>query len=115
MVTFRETTEERLGAKLAHAKLEQVGIPDTLEYVPYSDEDQNNTTFPDLDEEVMPEVGDEYVHALVMLLSGSQMMRGTARAHKQDLDGNPIGCQLDNPILDTQLYDIKFPNCEVTP
>ncbi len=39
-------------------------------------------TFPDLDEEVTPEAGDEYVHASVMLLCGSQMMQGTAKAHK---------------------------------
>ncbi len=31
------------------------------------------------------------------------------------LDGNPIGCQLDNPILDTHPYDIKFSDGEVTP
>ncbi len=63
MVTFRETAEERLGAKLTWAELEEVGIPDTPEYLPYSDEDQNKTTFPDLDEEGTPEVGDEYVRA----------------------------------------------------
>ncbi len=40
MVTFRETAEERLGVKFTHAKLEEVGIPNTLEYIPYSDEDQ---------------------------------------------------------------------------
>ncbi len=51
---------------MTHAKLEEVGILDTLEYLPYSDEDQNETTFPVLDEEVTPEVGDEYVHALVI-------------------------------------------------
>ncbi len=42
-------------------------------------------------------------------------MCGTVKARKRDLDGNPIGCQSDNPILDTQLYDVKFPNGEVTP
>ncbi len=71
--------------------------------------------FPDVDEEVTPEVGDEYVHALVMLPHGSGMMCGTVKAQKWDLDGNPIGCQSDNPILDIRLYDVKFPNGEVTP
>ncbi len=60
MVPFRETAEEHLGAKLTHAELEEVGIPVTPEYLPYSDEDQNETTFPDLVEEVTSEVGDEY-------------------------------------------------------
>ncbi len=31
MVTFRENTEERLGAKPIHAELEDDGIPDTPE------------------------------------------------------------------------------------
>ncbi len=91
MGTFRETAEECQGAKLTHAELKEVGVPDTLEYVPYADEDQNDMTFPDLDDEIMPQVGDEYVHALVMLPQGSQMMRITVRAHKGGLDGNPIG------------------------
>ncbi len=87
-------------------KIKEVGIPDTPEYILYTDEDKNDTKFPDLDEEITSEVGDEYVHALVMLLLGSQMMCGTIRACKRDLDGNSIGCQLENSILDTQLYDI---------
>ncbi len=59
MVTFMEAAEERLGAKLACTKLEEVGIPNTPEYIPYSDEDQNEKMFPDLDEDIMPEVGDQ--------------------------------------------------------
>ena len=46
-------------------------------------------TFPHLDEEIMPEAGDEYIHTSVMLPRGSQMMQGTLKAHKQDQDGNP--------------------------
>ncbi len=67
MIKFSETADERLGEKLTRAKLEEVSIPDTSEYVPYVDEDQNERTFPDLDEEVTPVKGDEYVHVLVML------------------------------------------------
>ncbi len=43
------------------------------------------------------------------------MMHSFVRACKQDLNGNPIGHQSDNPILDKQLYDIEFPNEEVNP
>ncbi len=115
MVTFDQIAEERLGDKLTRTELEEVGIPDTPEYLPYADEDQNDMTFADLDEEVTPEAGDEYVHASVMLRRGNQMMHGTVKARKRDPDGNPIGCQSDNPILDNQLYDVKFPDGEVTP
>ncbi len=41
MAIFKETAEEHLGAKLTHAKLEEVGISDTPEYILCSDEDQN--------------------------------------------------------------------------
>ncbi len=114
MVTFRKTAEKRLGTKLTCAKLEEVGIPDTPEYLPYSDEDQDDTMLSDLDDQVTPEVGDEYVHASVMLPRGSQLVRDTVKAQKQDLDGNPIGRQSDNPILDTRLYDVEFPHGKVT-
>ncbi len=62
------------------------------EYILYTDEDQNERTFPDLDEEGTPKVGDEYMHASVMLPHGSQMMHSIIRACKQDLDSKPIGC-----------------------
>ncbi len=42
-------------------------------------------------------------------------MCGTVKACKRDLGGNPIGLQSDNSILDTQLYNVEFPNGEVTP
>ncbi len=45
MLTLRETTEERLGAKLTCAELEEVSMPDTLEYLPYSNDDQNETKY----------------------------------------------------------------------
>ncbi len=43
------------------------------------------------------------------------MMQGTVKVRKWDPDGNPIGHWSDNPILDTQLYDVAFPDGEVTP
>ncbi len=50
-----------------------------------------------------------------MIPHGIELMHGTVKVQKQDLDGNPIGCQSDNPILDTWLYYVKFPDGEVTP
>ncbi len=90
MVTFRENIQECLGAKLTCAELEEVGIPDTLGYVLFAGEDQNKMTFPDPDEEITPEVCDGYAHAYVMLPRESQMMHGTVKSPKWDLDGNPL-------------------------
>ncbi len=52
MHSFKETTEECLGANLMSGELEEVGIPDTHnEYLPHIDEDQNQNEvmFPNLD------------------------------------------------------------------
>ncbi len=92
MATFNKNTEKHLGAKLTHNELEEVGIPDTSEYVPYADEDQNEMKFPDWDEEFPPEVGDKYIHLSVMLPCGSQMIHCTFIASKWECDGHPIGC-----------------------
>ncbi len=57
---------------------------------------------------------DEYVHTSVMLPHGSQVMHDMVKACKQDLNGNPIGRQPDNLILDMHLWNIEFPDGEVT-
>ncbi len=115
MLTFRENVEECLGAQFVYAKLNEVGIPDTLDYLPYAEKDLNKMTFPDLDEEITPEVGDENIHASIMLPRGSQMMCSTVKAWKHDLYGNPIGGRSDNPFLDTHLHGIELPDRELTP
>ncbi len=58
-------------------ELEEVSIPDTPEYLPCTDKDQNKAMFPDLDKEIMLEVGNEYVHASIMLPHGSQIVCST--------------------------------------
>ncbi len=115
MVTFMENAEERLRAKLTCDELEELGIPDNVGYVPYADGDWNKMTFPDLNEEVTPQVGNEYVHASVMFPLKSQMMKGTVKACKQNQDGNHIGCWLDNPILVMHLCDVGFLYGEMIP
>ncbi len=97
ILTFREGVEELLGTKLTWDALEEVGIPDTPEYLPYANKDQNEGMFPNLDEEITPETGDEYVYASIMLPRGSKMVCGAVIACKHDKDGNPIRRQSDNP------------------
>ncbi len=113
MITFKETAEEYFGAKLTHNVFEEVGIPDMPEYVPYADEDQNKMAFFDLDKEITPEAGNKYVQTFVMHSYG-WMMCGTVKACKYDCGSNPVGCRLVNLILDMCLYDLEFPDGEVT-
>jgi hypothetical protein len=58
----------------------------------------------------MPETGDNYLSAKLMLPKGGVMIKGRMAAQKQDRDGNPIGLANDNPILDTQSYIVDFDN-----
>ncbi len=74
------------------SSFEDVGISNSPEYMPYADEDQNELTFPDLDEEITPEAGDEYVHVSIIFSHGSQMMCGIDRAYKRDLLISRNGC-----------------------
>ncbi len=60
----------------------EVCIPDTPEYLQYFDEDQNEVTFPNLDEEVTPEADNEYIHTSIIFAYGSVV--GTVMAQKQD-------------------------------
>jgi hypothetical protein len=54
------------------------------------------------DAEIMPEMGDNYLSAKLMLPKGGVMVKGHVSVQKRDQDGNPIGLANDNPILDTQ-------------
>lgn len=45
-----------------------------------------------------------------MLPHGSHLVCGTVKVCMHDHDGNPIGCQSDNIIIDPCLFDIQFPD-----
>ena len=66
-------------------------------------------SFLDEEPEVTPELGDQYVNAEKLLLGGSKMARGWVVHQKYDANGNPISRSNQNPILDTCLYEVKFP------
>jgi hypothetical protein len=54
------------------------------------------------DAEIMPEIGDKYLSAEIMLPRGGTMAKGCVAARKCDMDGNPLGLAIANPILDTR-------------
>ncbi len=56
----------------------------------------------------MPETGDNYISAEVLLPLGSVLRWGKVISHKSDADGNIVGRAHDRPILDTRTYDIEF-------
>ena len=57
-----------------------------------------------------PEAMDEYLSAELLMPHGEGMKRARVVSRHKDEDGNPIGRRHPNPILDSRLYDIEFPD-----
>ena len=64
-------------------------------------------------DEFDPEVFDAYLRAEVLLPKGDSLVTGTVVGRKRDMDGNPIGRRNSNPILDSRVYDVQFPDGHV--
>eukprot|EP01082_Thalassiosira_pseudonana_P005598 g5187.t1 g5187 contig19:120121-121928(-) len=114
---FTKLLHEKLGSAATFADLTLSGdggrsfLLPTPEHIPYDD-----VPFNILEEELMPtlESGDEYVNAEVMLPRGDAMQRGRVVKRKRDDNGNIVGTANANPILDTRVYEVMFPDGEVT-
>ena len=59
------------------------------------------------------ESNDTHLNASVMLPRGNSYVRGEVIGQKIDADGNDVGRENDNPILDTREYRIGFDDGEV--
>jgi hypothetical protein len=57
-----------------------------------------------------PEAFDKYISAQVILPSQDTHLLGTVTARKRDSHGTPIGMANNNPILDTRIYEVTFPD-----
>ncbi len=58
----------------------------------------------------MPEVGDNYISAEVLLPLGGVLRQGKVTSCKRDADHNTVGQAHDRPILNTWTYDGEFNN-----
>jgi len=85
--------------------------PESDDYVPYFDQDglvlpvheQNEAYFDELD---------KYIGAKVVVLGndGIQNVLAEVKRRKRDAQGNLLGKQNENPILDTSVYELEFPD-----
>jgi hypothetical protein len=57
-----------------------------------------------------PESYDEFLTAQVLLPQGGEAKKATVVGRKRDHDGRPIGKRHANPLLDTRLYELEFPD-----
>ena len=83
---------ERLGSKILRRELENLGLEETPQYDPYEDETKNKQAFHQLAVELepMPEVGDLYIGAEILLPREDQMARGHVVAKSRDVNGNVV-------------------------
>ena len=53
---------------------------------------------------------DKYIGAVLQLPLQDAMTSATVKARKQDHEGNPVGKSNPNPLLDTRVYKVEFPD-----
>jgi hypothetical protein len=106
----------KLGAPVATSKSIEYDVnnPDTKDEV---DETETPYYTPFEPEALMPEADqwdaeayDQYISAQIILPSKDSQLLGTVTARKRDIHGNPIGVANKNPILDTRIYEVTFPD-----
>ena len=57
-----------------------------------------------------PESLDKYLGATLLLPHGDGMQRACALRQQQDPLGKPVGKRHTNPIFDTRMYEVGFPD-----
>jgi hypothetical protein len=84
----------------------------TPDYDYYDDGHELDPDHGDL--EVMPEIGDNYLSAEVLIPHRETIIKRRVNSWRRDANGNPIGLANANPILDTRKYVVKFDNGDET-
>ena len=109
---FDSEVQKRLGSPLTDSEMEEIGIM-TPEYQLYADDVVPDATpVPDIDD-VTPEDFDGYVGAEVNLPLGGEQRHGKVVRRARDLADQPVGKANSNPILDTRVYQVEFPDGQV--
>ncbi|KAG7370183.1 reverse transcriptase RNA-dependent DNA polymerase [Nitzschia inconspicua] len=103
---FDRKVEEILGPDM---KLEDMPQDDTPEYERYEDDDSDPINVEDRDD-VDQNAIDMYLKAEVLLPIAGEMRTGSVSRRKRDADGNLIGKAAANPIMDTRMYVVTFPD-----
>ena len=79
-------------------------MEETPVFEKYEDDEVEGTPDEPLEEleptrDLLPDV---YLNASIVLLRGDKLARGKVVRRKRDVNGNPIGRENQNPILDTR-------------
>jgi hypothetical protein len=89
-------------------------------YGSYDEENDDDGVTPEFEpvendviEDFDPDLMGSYLTAQVQLPLGDELVLGNVIARKRDAHGNPIGKAADNPIFDTRVYLVQFPDQRV--
>jgi hypothetical protein len=115
---LRDAYDKKLRKKLGRSFLsrdldESWNDAITPEYELYDDNVEGEyESIPDIDD-ITPEDEDNYIGAKVNLPLGRTMRAGQVVKRARDDAGETYGTKNDNPILDTRVYQVKFPDGEI--
>jgi hypothetical protein len=112
---FTEAIAEKFGDSMT---LPPVPIsPDKEAFIPYEDDETEPTQMPDSDPVdatghtiCEQPLSDRLIHAELTLPQGEKMMNAKVIGRHKDKNGNIIGSFNENPILNTIVYDVEFPD-----
>ena len=111
---FDEEIRKRLGRPLTQEDLKEIDVDaPTPEYELYEDDFEGTTEKVQDIDEVTPEDQDNYVGAQVNLSFGGTIRSGKVKRRATDAEGKVSGLANPNPILDTRLYEVEFPDGDV--
>ena len=112
--TFDESIKEKLG--------DSVSSPSNPDNVPYSDEIESDLADIPNDEDPLDEDGtaafeqpitDMLINAELNLTQGEEIRNARVIGRSKGSDGNVKGTYHENPMLNTLMYDVEFPDGEV--
>ncbi len=64
-------------------------------------------------DEIEPDAYDEFLLTEPLLIHDGQTTRGTVIGRKRDMDGNLIGTYNNNPLLNSRIYMVEFPDGDI--
>ena len=111
---FDDQIRSKVGPGTSANSFKELNIEMTPTYDAYVDDNEDAPEPLDEEIEPTPEISDKLLNAHVQLQKGNTISKGTVIERVRDPDGNVIGREHRNPILDTRRYKVKFDDGDVT-
>ena len=104
---FDTATGEKLGTAVSAEYFESDPEIFTLTLDWYEDDEEHQNHMPEMDD-ITPEVMENYIAAEIMISHGDKAAQGSVRLKERNVEGNTIGRDNSNTILDTRVYEVEF-------